>query len=139
MNPIRLVLRSFLWKSFAHQLIDARPAARFLGQVDEPRAGLLRGHLPGAANLPFEQLSFQSETGVRPLLKSADTLRTLWTERGASVDDVERPILCSCGSGVTACQLIWSLNVIGRTQNVWLYNGSWSEWGAPEHDVPREL
>lgn len=76
---------------------------------------------------------------MRPLLKSTDELRALWTERGATVDDVERPILCSCGSGVTACQLIWSLHVLGRDKNVCLYNGSWSEWGAPENDVPREL
>jgi thiosulfate/3-mercaptopyruvate sulfurtransferase len=101
-------------------VLDARPEARFLGQVDEPRAGLRRGHMPGAVNLPFASLFDQG------LLKST-----------AEIEQIVKPLLggrsraiCSCGSGVTACILAFALHLTGNDR-VAVYDGSWSEWGLP--------
>ena len=102
------------------RILDARSKERFDGVAPEPRAGLRAGHIPGAKSLPYTDV--QDEDGLR----SADKLRRLIAPL---VDD--RPIVTTCGSGVTACVLALSLNVLGR-QDVSVYDGSWSQWGRPD-------
>ena len=101
-------------------VLDVRPQPRFSGVADEPRAGLRRGHMPGAKNLPFAQLFDQG------LLKTEAELRLLLEP---FVDEYSG-VICSCGSGVTACILAFALHQIGIDQ-VAVYDGSWSEWGLP--------
>jgi thiosulfate/3-mercaptopyruvate sulfurtransferase len=102
------------------QILDARPAARFAGAAAEPRAGLRSGHMPGALNLPF--LSVLDEDGR---LLERDALRARFAEAGVAFD---RPIITSCGSGVTAAILTLALAELG--QDSALYDGSWAEWGG---------
>ena len=101
------------------QLVDARPSGRFLGETPEPRAGLRCGHMPGALNLPFNAVVNDDGT-----LKSADELRTVFAHV-----DLGRPIVTSCGSGVTAAVLALALARLGRF-DVAVYDGSWTEWGG---------
>lgn len=109
------------------QILDARGAARFTGEAAEPRAGLKSGHIPGSRNLPFDTLI---EDGK---LKSGAELERAIREAGI---DPEKPVITSCGSGVTASVLALALDTIGA-KRVALYDGSWSEWGARE-DAPVE-
>ena len=108
------------------QIIDARGAGRFDGSTPEPRAGLRSGHMPGAHNLPYDKLLNDDGT-----LKTAEQLRALFT--GAGID-LEKPIVTSCGSGVSAAVLLLGLTTLGHTANT-LYDGSWSEWGSRD-DTP---
>jgi thiosulfate/3-mercaptopyruvate sulfurtransferase len=101
-------------------VLDARPEPRFSGAAEEPRAGLRRGHMPGAKNLPFAQLFDQG------LLKADSELAQLFEPL---LENRSR-VICSCGSGVTACILAFALQRIGFDQ-VAVYDGSWSEWGLP--------
>jgi len=102
-------------------VLDARPAARFTGEVAEPRAGLARGHMPGAKSLPSSTLI--TDDGR---LKSAEALRHAFDGVGL---DGQKPVTTSCGSGVTACILALGLARLGRW-DVAVYDGSWTEWGA---------
>jgi thiosulfate/3-mercaptopyruvate sulfurtransferase len=102
------------------QIADARPAGRFAGTTPEPRAGLRSGHMPGAKSLPATTLS--RDGSLLPL----DELRN--TIEGAGID-LERPIVTSCGSGVTAAVITLALESLGHKDNR-LYDGSWSQWGA---------
>lgn len=103
------------------QIVDARGASRFRGDDPEPRPGLRAGHIPGARNLPFGQL-FNADGTMKP----ADDLRALFTAAGV---DLSRPVITSCGSGVTAASLALALERLGHRQ--WsLYDGSWAEWGS---------
>jgi thiosulfate/3-mercaptopyruvate sulfurtransferase len=111
-------------ESKAEQVIDARPAGRFDGSVPEPRAGLRGGHIPGSRNVPFATL-FDANTGA---MKSLDELRAAFS--GAGVD-LQKPIVTSCGSGVSAGVLTLALYRLG-VANTALYDGSWSEWGMPD-------
>ena len=109
------------------QIVDARPAPRFAAQADEPRPGLKRGHIPGALNVPWGDLVFEGE------LKTTDELSEIFARQGV---DLHKPVVASCGSGVTACVVILALATLGVT-DVTLYDGAWSEWGARD-DLPIE-
>lgn len=102
------------------QVVDARPAARFTGQVAEPRPGMRSGHMPGALNGPYPTLV---ENGM---LKSAEELRRQFEAAGI---DLDRPTVTTCGSGVTAVVLKLALERAGAGDVV-VYDGSWSEWGG---------
>jgi thiosulfate/3-mercaptopyruvate sulfurtransferase len=104
------------------QILDARSKGRFDGRDPEPRAGLRSGHMPGAINLPNGSL-FDSETGT---FKNPDELRKLFAEAGL---DLAKPVVTTCGSGVTAANLFIALKLVDA-KDVALYDGSWSEWGA---------
>jgi thiosulfate/3-mercaptopyruvate sulfurtransferase len=114
--------------SRAAQVLDARSAGRFAGTEPEPRAGLRGGHIPGSLNLPYETLYRPDGT-----LKAPDELGA--AVRAAGVD-LGRPIVTTCGSGVTASVLALALYQLGR-RDVAVYDGSWSEWGG-RADTPVE-
>ncbi|PZO02517.1 MAG: 3-mercaptopyruvate sulfurtransferase [Alphaproteobacteria bacterium] len=102
------------------QVVDARPAARFLGQSPEPRPGLRSGHMPGALNLPMK--SVLDDNGR---LKRGKTLASAFHDVGI---DLDRPIVTTCGSGVTAAVLSLALAELGTDSR--LYDGSWAQWGS---------
>jgi thiosulfate/3-mercaptopyruvate sulfurtransferase len=107
-------------RSDAAQVLDARAAARFRGDAPEPRAGLRAGHMPGAVNLPWTDIVADGR------LLDAEALRARFAAAGV---DLERPIVTSCGSGVTASTLALALARLGRS-DVAVYDASWVEWGA---------
>jgi len=103
------------------QILDARSRARFDGAEPEPRPGLRGGHMPGAKSLPYPELT---APGGRML--PAEALRARLSAAGI---DLGRPVITSCGSGVTACVLALGLEIAGHRE--WsVYDGSWAEWGA---------
>lgn len=103
------------------QIIDARAAARFEGSVPEPRAGLRSGHIPTSRNVPFTTLLNPDGT-----LKSLDGLKKVFADAGV---DIDKPVVASCGSGVTAGVVAFALALLGRPDAA-VYDGSWTEWGA---------
>ncbi|WP_159348442.1 sulfurtransferase [Roseomonas harenae] len=100
-------------------ILDARSAGRFGGTAPEPRAGLPAGHMPGAANIPFTELLAPDGTMLPP-----EALRAQFEKAGV---DGERPVILSCGSGVTACVLALGLVRAGLPEGA-VYDGSWTEW-----------
>lgn len=103
-----------------HEIIDARAAERFRGDVPEPREGLRSGHIPGSKNVPYTSLLKADGT-----MKDPDGIRAVFHTAGV---DLTKPAITSCGSGVTAAVLSLALHRIGKTDHS-LYDGSWSEWG----------
>jgi thiosulfate/3-mercaptopyruvate sulfurtransferase len=108
----------------AEQVIDARATGRFDGSVAEPRAGLRSGHIPGSRNLPYNLL-FNAETGT---MKPVAELRQAFEQAGL---DLARPVVTTCGSGVSAAVLTLALYRLGVRGSA-LYDGSWSEWGLQD-------
>jgi thiosulfate/3-mercaptopyruvate sulfurtransferase len=112
--------------SRAMQIVDARAAGRFEGTAPEPRAGLRPGHIPSSLNVPFTMLVNADGT-----LKPADELRAVFAAQSV---DIDRPVIASCGSGVTAGVIAFALAQLDRPDTA-VYDGSWSEWGA-RADLP---
>jgi thiosulfate/3-mercaptopyruvate sulfurtransferase len=105
------------------QVLDARATPRFEGAVEEPRPGLRSGRIPGSLNLPFNQLYNDDGT-----LLDGPTLQA--AIEGAGID-MKKPVITSCGSGITACVLAFALHLVGH-RFVSVYDGSWTEWGLDE-------
>jgi len=116
-------------ESGREQILDARSAGRFRGVEPEPRQGLRGGHIPGSFSLPYTDLIDPETRTVRP----ADALAEAFERAGIRRD---RPVVTSCGSGVTACVLALGLAVLGRDDGA-VYDGSWTEWGGRD-DTPVE-
>lgn len=106
------------------QILDARSPGRFAGTDPEPRPGLPSGHIPGSINLPFQAVT-RADGTVKPKGELAQAFAT------AGVD-LDRPIVTTCGSGISACNLTFALHLLGH-EDAAVYDGSWAEWGADPH------
>jgi thiosulfate/3-mercaptopyruvate sulfurtransferase len=110
------------------QVVDARPAERFSGKAPEPRPGLRAGHMPRSFNVPYARLIENGRLLPRERIEAA------FADGGV---DLDKPIITSCGSGVTAAILTLALESIGKKPQG-LYDGSWAEWGSrPDLAVER--
>ncbi len=101
-------------------VVDARPAPRFRGEAPEPRPGLASGHMPGSVNLPFDQVVRDGR------LLPPSTIRSAFLAAGV---DIDKPVITSCGSGVSAAILSLAMETAGASAEA-LYDGSWAEWGG---------
>jgi len=110
------------------QLVDARSRGRFEGREPEPRQGLRGGHIPGSLNLPFADLLDRESQTLLPAAQLAERF-------AAAGIDMKRPVIASCGSGITAAVVALGLHVAGH-KDVSVYDGSWAEWGDPESGLP---
>lgn len=111
------------------QVVDARDAGRFSGETPDFRPGVPSGHIPGSTNLPFYELynpdgTFKDKKGLEAAFRNAGI-------------DLARPVCTTCGGGVTAAVLAFALHLLGKDDDVSLYDGSWSEW-AVDPDTPKE-
>ncbi|CAK0770275.1 Sulfurtransferase [Azospirillaceae bacterium] len=117
-------------KNRREQVVDARSVTRFEGAEDEPWIGRRRGHIPGSLNLPYNDF-------LHPESKLFLDQDALVARIEAAGIDRNRPVICSCGSGVTACVLALGLYLTGKS-DVAVYDGSWAEWGLNEN-LPAEV
>jgi len=113
----------------SEQVLDARDAKRFSGELPDFRPDVAPGHIPGSRNLPFDRVLNPDGT-----YKDPAALRALFAEAGI---DWSRPVVTTCGGGVTAAVLLFALHLAGK-EDVALYDGSWGEWGADPH-TPKAL
>jgi thiosulfate/3-mercaptopyruvate sulfurtransferase len=105
----------------SHEILDARGAGRFAGDEAEPRPGMASGHIPGSKNLPQGQLFNPNNSWKR-----GEALQSAFDSAGV---DPGKPLVATCGSGITACVLLFGAHLLGKEDSQ-LYDGSWSEWGA---------
>lgn len=112
---------SSLLSDFRYQLVDARSPSRFAGEEPEPRPGLEAGHIPGSKNLHYADLFQEDGTWKR-----GDALRSAFESAGV---DLDKPMVATCGSGVTAGALVFGAHLLEK-YDVRLYDGSWAEWGS---------
>jgi thiosulfate/3-mercaptopyruvate sulfurtransferase len=115
-------------ESAREQLVDARSQGRFEGSDPEPRPGLRGGHIPASRNLPFTDLLDRETQTLLP----AEQLSERFAAAGI---DMKRPVITTCGSGLTAAVLALGLHIAGH-KDVSLYDGSWAEWGDPDSEMP---
>jgi thiosulfate/3-mercaptopyruvate sulfurtransferase len=113
--------------SGSHVIADARATPRFTGEAAEPRPGLASGHIPGARSLPQSEF-FRADNSF----KQDGELRAAFAAAGV---DLAKPLVTTCGSGVTACVVLFGAHLLGK-EDFKLYDGSWSEWGA-DPDTPK--
>ena len=112
----------------AEQVVDARSAARFTGEEPDPRPATHAGHIPGSKNLPQGQLFNADGTW-----KTGDALARAFVDAGV---DLDRPMVATCGSGITAAVLAFGAHLVGKEMPI--YDGSWSEWGA-DRSTPKAM
>lgn len=115
--------------SKAEQVVDARGAGRWAGTDPDPRPNIASGHIPGSLNVPYTALFNPDGT-----FKDAEGIRAAFEAAGV---DLSKPVVTSCGSGVTACVLLFALHLIGKHDTA-LYDGSWTEWGG-DPDTPKAM
>ena len=113
--------RSAAAKLGDHEILDARSPGRFRGEEPEPRPGLRGGHVPGSRNVHYRDLLDADGT-----MKPPEALHAVLEKAGV---DLSKPVITTCGSGVTAAIINLALERIGKTDHA-LYDGSWAEWGA---------
>lgn len=114
--------------SGAEQVADARSAARFTGEEPDPRPATHAGHIPGSKNIYYKDLFNDDGTW-----KQGDALKSVFEQAGI---DLARPLVATCGSGITAAVLVFGAHLLGN--NAALYDGSWAEWGA-DRTTPKAM